>query len=831
MQDERDYLMKRTFPKLKRLAAERDVTLTELDLRWGITEEEAESGKVVEICLREIENSVPFFIGIIGNRYGWVPGKDELGAGVTDRFPCVDGYLKRHLSVTEMEMQFGVLDRKEDVHAYFYIKDQEAPDEPGMLRRLKNAVRKSRYPSSGYSSVEDLAAQVERDFTDMLNRLFPETRLTLLEKTRIAQRAFMRQLCQSYIRVEKNFKYLDRWLADWDKHQLVITGASGLGKSALMAKWVQEKLAQQGRDYDIICHFTGNGGSEATKESVAEALCREIVALLGEEAGGTESADGKKDDLDALFSRVASTGKRLLIVIDAINQISDADQAKTLNWLPLLPKNIKILFSTLEDDPTMDVFRARNYPVLMLQPLGRKPRRRLVSDYLHTFGKRLTDAQIERIVADPQNENTRVLKSLLDELINFGIFEQMDQRIDYYLSRDSIEDFYDAMLQSYEDDYRDIDLDFIPHVLTLLAVSRNGLSESELLAILNAGCDPDTPRVSPLHWSQFYCRFLAHTVTANGLITFSHEYMRRAVHARYIEGNKDGGRKTRQEIINLFKQDDTPRSWEELAHQYFCLNTLQPLRNLLIRIEVFCHFFVMDKYLLAQYWTTLEDKGNYTVEDYLMEVNMMSDKQVRANILQRLLAFTCSVFVRPKTSLLFIREVLNYVTGKDKNAANIYGNVCAALARSSRYVDALEYGLKALDICEEVLGTRYPDTAQSYNNVGYTYGELGDYEKALEYHLKALNIREEVLGTRHPDTATSYNNVGYTYGELGDYEKALEYHLKALNIREQVLGKQHPETATSYNNVGATYVDMGDYPKALEYHLMVLDIREAVLGT
>ena len=32
MQDERDYLMKRTFPKL---AAGRDVTLTELDLRWG----------------------------------------------------------------------------------------------------------------------------------------------------------------------------------------------------------------------------------------------------------------------------------------------------------------------------------------------------------------------------------------------------------------------------------------------------------------------------------------------------------------------------------------------------------------------------------------------------------------------------------------------------------------------------------------------------------------------------------------------------------------------------------------------------------------------------
>ncbi len=117
MQDERDYLMKRTFPKLRKLAAERDVTLTELDLRWGITEEESKSGKVVEICLREIENSIPFFIGIIGNRYGWVPEKKDLSENVIERFTDVNNYLERHLSVTEMEMLFGVLQRNVEIIA------------------------------------------------------------------------------------------------------------------------------------------------------------------------------------------------------------------------------------------------------------------------------------------------------------------------------------------------------------------------------------------------------------------------------------------------------------------------------------------------------------------------------------------------------------------------------------------------------------------------------------------------------------------------------------------------------------------------------------------
>ena len=69
MQDERDTLMKKTFPLLREKAAQRNVSLTEVDLRWGVTPEEREDGKVVEICLREIENSVPFFIGMIPSLY------------------------------------------------------------------------------------------------------------------------------------------------------------------------------------------------------------------------------------------------------------------------------------------------------------------------------------------------------------------------------------------------------------------------------------------------------------------------------------------------------------------------------------------------------------------------------------------------------------------------------------------------------------------------------------------------------------------------------------------------------------------------------------------
>ena len=69
MQAERDYLMTKIFPRLRLLAQKRNVCLVELDLRWGITqEEEGQSGKVIFTCLNEIEQSHPFFFGNIGKQ-------------------------------------------------------------------------------------------------------------------------------------------------------------------------------------------------------------------------------------------------------------------------------------------------------------------------------------------------------------------------------------------------------------------------------------------------------------------------------------------------------------------------------------------------------------------------------------------------------------------------------------------------------------------------------------------------------------------------------------------------------------------------------------------
>jgi hypothetical protein len=73
---ERDELVKRIFPELRRRCKSRFVELLEVDLRWGITEEQSKSGETLRICLQEIDRCRPsapvFFIGMLGERYGWI---------------------------------------------------------------------------------------------------------------------------------------------------------------------------------------------------------------------------------------------------------------------------------------------------------------------------------------------------------------------------------------------------------------------------------------------------------------------------------------------------------------------------------------------------------------------------------------------------------------------------------------------------------------------------------------------------------------------------------------------------------------------------------------
>ncbi|MDR1224514.1 MAG: tetratricopeptide repeat protein [Tannerella sp.] len=871
MHPERDYLINKIFPALKKYCQERDVTLVELDLRWGVSEEASKQGKVVEICLQEIENTHPFFIGLLGERYGWTPSVEEIGKNpqIQELYPWITSDLSSGRSITDIEMQYGVLRSRENINAYFYLRSPEMPtpkefkEEKGSgeeqkLNRLKGQIRsQEKYPVKDYASVEELGRQVEEDFKQLVDTLFPQGRLSEVEKERLQQKAFLKSRTGVYISSPENDKRLNGFMAD-NSPVLVITGESGLGKSALIANWIAANEGKmKGR---LIYHFVGNSGLEGDYRKITQRLINEIKEVYGlsDEENERESlsskpsasSDRKKEELEKLLLSISGK-ERLLIVLDGVNQLAERDSAKLLNWLPAFPGNVKVIYSTLPADATMAVFKQRGYPVFTLQPLNTEKREELIRTYLNTYGKSLSPAQEKRIALDRKCENTLVLRTLLDELRVFGVHEEIDRRISDYLSTAGIPLFFDKVLTRIESAYNykgntrdkhsffnkifsshkhDDDANFVGDVFSLIAVSRAGLSETELLKLTGA---------PPLYWVQLYNAIAPHLTVRDGLITFSHNYFRESVRQRYL--NSENERSYRRRIVQYCEKElsaeRSARINDEFPYQLHQLYEYDRLYSFLLDFSVFDYIDKKDSYELGEYWRTLisKDKAKYRLRMYLELKTDNREKRDIARLYNDIGVFIDKLFRDDSLTMeynlkaLAIRERVLETDHPDASAS--YNNIGSTYDSMGNYPKALEYYLKALAIKERVLGINHPSTATSYGNIGGTYCSMGDYQKALEYCLKALAIRERVLGTDHPNTATSYNNIGGTYMLMINYPKALEYYLKALAILERVLGTDHPSTATSYNNVGCTYDSMGNYPKALEYNLKALAILERVLGT
>jgi len=120
MHAERDHLVRVVFPELRERCAKRRLHLVDVNLRWGVTEEEAEQGKVLEVILDEIDHSRPFFVAMLGERYGSVP--DRVPEDAQFAHPWLGDYLAH--SLTALEIVHGVL-RNPDMagRSFFYLRD------------------------------------------------------------------------------------------------------------------------------------------------------------------------------------------------------------------------------------------------------------------------------------------------------------------------------------------------------------------------------------------------------------------------------------------------------------------------------------------------------------------------------------------------------------------------------------------------------------------------------------------------------------------------------------------------------------------------------------
>ena len=131
MNDERDIFLKRYVPALRQHCSELGLFLSIVDLRWGVTVEQAQSGEVVPICMSEVE-ACQYFACFLGARYGWAPRRMDIPEFAFERFPFLSSYIPSR-SVTECEIIYGALGNGPDTRcptkrAFFFIRADEYLD-------------------------------------------------------------------------------------------------------------------------------------------------------------------------------------------------------------------------------------------------------------------------------------------------------------------------------------------------------------------------------------------------------------------------------------------------------------------------------------------------------------------------------------------------------------------------------------------------------------------------------------------------------------------------------------------------------------------------------
>lgn len=282
----------RIFPQINELCRQRGVEFIPLDLRWGITEEEAREGRVIETCLREIDDSRPFFIGIIGNRYGWVPQEKDLGTFSEDlqqRYPWIKKAIELQMSITEMEMQHAVLMHKNDadMNAAFYLRSEsmevgpafkEVPGSAGekKLEKLKAAVRgQKKFPAKDYSSVDQLSDMILSDIKVFLDHEYPELDVSSYDEVAENQERVLKSRSKSLIPLERYQGQFDKWYESKEKRDMLITGPAGIGKSYFMA-YIVNQLRKRGEKL-VYADISEQDDLLRTMEYI----CGELMCLMG----------------------------------------------------------------------------------------------------------------------------------------------------------------------------------------------------------------------------------------------------------------------------------------------------------------------------------------------------------------------------------------------------------------------------------------------------------------------------------------------------------------------------------------------------------------------
>jgi hypothetical protein len=611
MYAERDYLLKFTFPQLRKICESRGVVWDEVDLRWGIPDEERAEGKVLPLCLEEIRRCRPYFIGLLGERYG-VPV--PISADLMEREPWLAEY--RECSVTELEILHGVLnDTAQARRARIYFRDPAYLDRlpadadpadfrstdavsAARLHDLKERLRGSGVPvRESYCDPQQLGEWIEADFGALIDELFPVD--ARYDPIAAAHTQFAAARQRFWVGRQWELRRLNGLIAAGPA--VLVTGPAGVGISAFLANWAAAwRTAHPGTL--VIEHYVGAHPGATSLDGCCRQLCLALAVGRGEPA---PEVAAERDWPDLFIEQLATAAARgpVLLVVDGADRLKGRGEEAGAEWLPAeLQEGVQVLASAGEE--AVGEIGNRGWPVLQLSGLVLHDRAEFVRRYLGLYGKELSAERVERIATAPATGIPFYLTLLLEELRQYGNHDTLGEYLSELLAASDVFHLCNTIFARCERDYDGL-AGLTEGALSFLVLARFGLSDAELCELLGGpqGRLPQRP------WSMLQLALQRVLVSRDGLVGFAQSEAERVAQERYVSRPERRLELHRRLADFFLGRPDSPRAAIELPFHLQRLETWDELAAWLSRPGAFATAWRIAPEEVCRAWAAVEENS------------------------------------------------------------------------------------------------------------------------------------------------------------------------------------------------------------------------------
>ncbi len=666
----------------------------------------------------------------------------------------------------------------------------------------------------GFADLDSLARAVLADVLAVFERLQPAgPGETTIQRQRRLHNQFADMHRREYVAFDS---YHDR-LEDHALGSgvpLILTGASGAGKSALLVNWTDEFRVRH-PDVAVITHHV----CAASAREDRGLLLRHVLAELQELCGIDEPIPVEVPALEQAFRLwLSSVDRRVVLVLDGLNQLEDADA----DWLPDdLPDHVRLVVGVTSPGNLVETLLSRSWRELPLKPLTVTQSRAIIDRIVQRLGQRAAGDILRGVSGNAAFPITPFfLRATAHGVQSFGADTQP---ID--IAGGSPELLMQTILDRSEQRHGRA---LVARALSLLWCARKGLSVTELADLVSGNHREITA---------FIVSFGHYLMERDSLYTFVHEHVRRAVEQRYgISGPRVA--ELHRELARYFggrpvgerRLDEEPWQWVHAGEP-------ERLAECLADVPMFVALASDERqYELRGYWLTVGDEGAMLQRSGQAFARWRAarhpvQQQAEASArIGRFLQLSGHVVDAERHLRLALQLHLDAAGPESLAVADAMHELAELLRYAGTFNEAEELYSRALRIHERTLPAEHPAIAQALSNLALLYHEKGHYPQALPLYQRALELRERVHGPAHPAVAECLNNLALLYSDQKESDQAVPLFRRALEIRVARFGPNHPAVATLHNNLGGACVDINDFAAAEEHYQTALAIRARMLG-